>query len=104
MTWQNRPGRRAGLWLLAGLVLVSLLGVAWMAWGAPRTGAADQSATPLPWEAVSVQTLASAPTLSLADFEPDHPADTWLNPVFWMVIGLVVLGSLVVMADCPEPR
>ena len=109
MTWQNRPGRHAGLWLLVGLVLVSLLGMAWTAWGAPGHGADGQPATPLPWEGApaagaGAQALASAPTLSLADFEPDHPADTWLNPVFWIVIGLVVLGSLFVMADFPQPR
>ena len=74
MTRHNRPGLRAGLWLLAGLVLVSLLGVAWTAWHATGDGAAGQSDTLLPWEtaatpAASVQALASAPIQSLADFE-----------------------------------
>jgi hypothetical protein len=46
--------------------------------------------------------LVAAPAPALSDPGPQATAETWTNPLFWIVLCLVVLGSLVVMADFPE--
>ena len=100
-------GRWAARWLLALLLALGLAGAVRIAWAAEGAGSPRPSATALPeeWSAhpsVAGQTLVEAPLPPNMVLAPDQTAETWTNPVFWIVLALVVLGSLVLMADFPE--
>lgn len=98
--------RNIGQWLLVLLVAVSLIGTASAAW-ASRPGNNGQTATPQPWEwspalGPGGQPLTYSAANALPDPAPAQPAETFTNRVFWIVLALVVLGSITLMADFPE--
>ena len=105
------PERRA-FWRMTGLSLItlfaviSLAGAVRSAWASgPWTG--EQPATPQPWEwspplGADGQPLAVSLGIDLPDPAPVRPAETFTSRPFWIVLGLVVLGSIVLMADFPD--
>jgi len=101
--------RQAVVGLLALWLLGAIVGLPYTAWAASGAGGNGSVATPLPWEVVSEPSmtgpsLVAVPIMASSDPGLKGTAETWTNPVFWIVLCLVVLGSLVVMADFPENR
>ena len=103
---QTHGHRNADVWLLALMVVLCLAGLAHPAW-ASGPGAEGPVATPQPWEWSPVlmpdgQTLAASPALSMPDPAPTQLAETFTSRPFWIVLALVVLGSIVLMSDFPD--
>jgi len=98
--------RMAGLGLMALFTVVCLAGAPRLAQAA-GPGADGPSATPQPWEWSSAvgpdgASMAMAPAMTALNFAPEQPAETFTSRVFWIVLALVVLGSIILIADFPD--
>ena len=96
---------RAGLGLIALLTVICLAGAARSAWAA-GTGPDGPAPTPQPLQWLPAlgpdgPALAIAPA-PLPEGAPTQPAETFTSRVFWIILALVVLGSIILMADFPD--
>jgi hypothetical protein len=101
----NLP-RNAGQWLLVLLIISSLVATTGVSWAAVL-GSRGQLAVLQPWELSPAlgsdgQPQAYSPGNASIDPAPSQLAETLTSRPFWIVLGLVVLGSLVLMADFRE--
>jgi hypothetical protein len=112
----RRNGRRGRTdWiklLIFGLTLILAVPTRNYAAGAPP--AAVPETVPLPglgrWDGPPGQEIGDSETapadpaasIDEQDWAPDGLAETFTSKVFWCVLALVVLGSLVLMADFPD--
>ena len=102
MPTQVKPRQAVAQWLLVCLVAFSLLSTAAVIWTA-AVGASAQAAPRLPWEPGPTLGSTGQPlTQSASEVAPIQPAETFTNRGFWMVLGLVVLGSFILRADFPD--
>jgi hypothetical protein len=100
MRKQTQPTHAAARWLLACLVAFSLVATTGVIWTA-----ATGHGAPSPWVWSPALTPDSQPgAAGRLDAVPNQPAETFTSRAFWIVLGLVVLSSLVLRADFPEPN
>ena len=103
MRTQRKPTRAAAQRLLVCLVAFSLLSTGGVVWAATM-GTRAQPAASLPWEQRPALGPDGQPAATLAlAAAPAQPAETFTTRGFWMVLGLVVLGSFILQADFPQP-
>ncbi len=103
MRQQDKQTQAAARWLLVWLVALSLVATTGVIWAA-AAGNGAQPAVPPPWEwSLALGPDGQPAATRVLDAAPAQPAETFTSRAFWIVLGLVVLGSLILRADFPEP-